>query len=224
MKSLWISLAAAFLLASPVAGQDPVVVDAAHHSVVLENEYVRVLKITLGPGEKTPLHAHPAGVAVFLNDVHNRVSPDGAEPNETPRKKGDVALINASRHTVLNLGAAPSQVMLVEIKSAPAAAKMERDALQVDPAHYTLLGENDLVRVIRIRYGAGERSVMHDHPAGVAVFLSSGEFRMHFPDGTSGEPTAAEAGTAMFAPAETHEPENVGSTATELVLVELKGR
>jgi len=224
MKSLWISVAAAFLLASAVAGQDPVMVDAAHHSVVLENEYVRVLRITLGPGEKTPLHAHPAGVAVFLNDVHNRVSPAGAEPDETPRKKGEVALIGASRHTVENRGASPSAVMLVELKGAPAAAHVERDALQVDASHYTLLGENDLVRVIRIRYGAGERSVMHDHPAAVAVFLTPGEFRMHMPDGTSGEPTAAEAGTAIFAPAETHEPENVGSTATELVLVELKGR
>jgi quercetin dioxygenase-like cupin family protein len=34
--------------------------------------------------------------------------------------------------------------------------------------------ENEQVRVLRIGYGAGEKSVMHEHPNAVAVFLTDG--------------------------------------------------
>ena len=44
---------------SPAVAQDPVKVDSAHHKVELENAQVRVLRITLDPGAKTPVHEHP---------------------------------------------------------------------------------------------------------------------------------------------------------------------
>ena len=42
--------------------QDPIVVDARHYSVELENDRVRVLRIKYGPGEKSAMHGHPATV------------------------------------------------------------------------------------------------------------------------------------------------------------------
>jgi hypothetical protein len=49
---------------------------------------------------------------------------------------------------------------------------MAQDPVRVDPQHYTVEFENDQVRVLRIRYGPHEKSVMHGHPAGLAVFLA----------------------------------------------------
>ena len=43
---------------------DPTVVDSKHYSVELENEQVRVLRISYGPGENSVMHSHPAAVAV----------------------------------------------------------------------------------------------------------------------------------------------------------------
>ena len=37
----------------------------------------------------------------------------------------------------------------------------ERDAVQADPQHYTVELEDDRVRVLRARYGPGEKSVPH---------------------------------------------------------------
>lgn len=48
-------------LSSPAVAQDPVKVGPAHHKVELENAQVRVLRVTLEPGAKTPVHEHPAG-------------------------------------------------------------------------------------------------------------------------------------------------------------------
>ena len=55
------------------------------------------------------------------------------------------------------------------LSAAPAYAQ---DAVTVDPKHYKVEMENDQVRVLRIHYGAGEKSVMHSHPASVAVRAS----------------------------------------------------
>ena len=46
------------------------------------------------------------------------------------------------------------------------------DPVKVDPRHYTIEFENERVRVLRIKYGAGEKSVMHSHPESIAVFLT----------------------------------------------------
>src|SRR5712692_1718191 len=44
--------------------------------------------------------------------------------------------------------------------------------VKVDSKHYTVEFENDQVRVLRIKYGARDKSVMHSHPNGVGVFLT----------------------------------------------------
>lgn len=64
----------------------------------------------------------------------------------------------------------------------PAAAQ---DAAAVDPAHYTVVFENDQVRILRITYGPHEKSVMHSHPAGPVVFLSDIKGRFTLPDGST---------------------------------------
>ena len=46
------------------------------------------------------------------------------------------------------------------------------DPVKVDPKLYKVEFENDRVRVLRIKYGATEKSVMHSHPESIAVFLT----------------------------------------------------
>jgi quercetin dioxygenase-like cupin family protein len=97
----------------------------------------------------------------------------------------------------------------------------ERDAIQADPKHYTVEAEDDRVRVLRVRYGAGERSVMHSHPANAVIFVTDAHVR--FNDQSGGPQEAhGKAGDVMLAPATTHEPENTGGQPFEVILVELK--
>jgi quercetin dioxygenase-like cupin family protein len=97
----------------------------------------------------------------------------------------------------------------------------ERDAVTADPQHYTVEVENEQVRVLRIRYGPRERSVMHSHPAVVAVFLTDVHVRFSYPDGTT-EEIPGQAGQVVPMPATTHLPENLSDQPFEIVLVELK--
>jgi hypothetical protein len=104
------------------------------------------------------------------------------------------------------------------ILSALAAAP---DALDVDSEHYSLVFENDRVRVIRIEYDPGEKSVMHSHMDSVVVALTDTETRMHLPDGSSVDDALA-AGHAQWADAGDHLPENISGQSMEALLIELK--
>lgn len=95
------------------------------------------------------------------------------------------------------------------------------DAVVADPGHYVVEFENDKVRIIRIKYGPGEKSVMHTHGPNVAVMLSEGTVRMTAPDGTS-EDVHSEVGDAVWTDAQEHLPENLENKPLEVVLVELK--
>ncbi|MEO6005189.1 MAG: cytoplasmic protein [Opitutus sp.] len=104
-----------------------------------------------------------------------------------------------------------------------AAAARADDPVKVDPKHYKVEFENESVRVLRIHYGPGEKSVMHDHPEAVAIYLTDAETKMTLADGKS-TASAAKAGTVMQTPAGAHLPENTGKTGLDLILVELKGK
>jgi quercetin dioxygenase-like cupin family protein len=95
------------------------------------------------------------------------------------------------------------------------------DPVQVDPKHYTIEFENERVRVLRIKYGAGEKSVMHSHPESIAVFLTDSHAKFTYPDGRA-EDIKAGAGTVQHMDAFTHLPESLSKTPFEVIQVELK--
>lgn len=107
---------------------------------------------------------------------------------------------------------------LMSLAAAPALAQ---DPVEADPSHYKVEFENDQVRVLRITYGPHEKSVMHDHPAGVAVFLTDSKARFTAPDGEAVE-LDNKAREAVWAEAGPHLPENMTDQPFELILVELK--
>src|SRR5262249_50807088 len=92
-----------------------------------------------------------------------------------------------------------------------------------DPKHYKVEFENPHVRVLRATYGAHEKSVTHSHPDSVAVFLTDGKVKFTLAEGKTQE-VEFKAGTAMWNPATTHLPENVGDKPFEAMVIELKGK
>jgi quercetin dioxygenase-like cupin family protein len=95
------------------------------------------------------------------------------------------------------------------------------DPVKVDPKHYTVEFENERVRVLRIKYGPGEKSVMHSHPESIAVFLTDTQGKFTYPDGRT-EDINANAGTVQHMDAFTHLPESTSKTPFEVIAVELK--
>ncbi len=114
-----------------------------------------------------------------------------------------------------------SVVVVVALAAGAAVILRAQDAVKVDAKHYTVLIENDQVRVLKATYAPGEKSAMHSHPNTVAVFLTDGKGKFNYPDGKS-EDVTMKAGTASWHDAVVHLPENTGDKPFEVIVVELK--
>ena len=98
------------------AHADPVAVDAKHYKVEMENDQVRVLRITYGPNDRSVMPGHPAAVLVCLTDFHAKfTSPDG-KTEERRGKAGETIWTPAEEHLPENLGAKRLELILVELK------------------------------------------------------------------------------------------------------------
>ena len=102
-----------------------------------------------------------------------------------------------------------------------AGAALAQDPVKVEPNHYKVEFENSQVRVLRVKIGPGEKSIMHRHPNAVAIFLADANGKFTFPNGTT-QDISRKAGDVLWTPAVVHQPENAGTAAFEVILVELK--
>jgi hypothetical protein len=113
-------------------------------------------------------------------------------------------------------------VILFAVVLLCASVSMAQDPVKVDAKHYKIVSENDQVRVLKIHYGPHDKSVMHEHPNSVAVFLTDSKIKFTMPDGTT-QDSAGKIGDSLYVAAGKHNPENMGDKAFDAILIELKG-
>jgi quercetin dioxygenase-like cupin family protein len=96
------------------------------------------------------------------------------------------------------------------------------DAVAADPARYSVLNENDVAQMIRVKLPAGAKSVMHSHPAGCAIFYKDATLKTTTPAGEVRTHTYRQ-GDVTCGDALSHLPENAGKD-TEFIQIHLKNR
>jgi quercetin dioxygenase-like cupin family protein len=102
-------------------------------------------------------------------------------------------------------------------------SSLAQDPTKVEPKHYKLDFENDRVQVVSVHYGPHEKSVLHDHPGGVVVSVTTAHLRFTDEEGKTRE-VFAKPGEARWYPPFKHKVENLGSTTYDAVYVGLKGK
>lgn len=95
------------------------------------------------------------------------------------------------------------------------------DPLVTDGDKYSLVLENERVRVLRYHDNPGEKTLQHVHPDYVVYAESSFKRRLTFPDGSRKE-VEVEAGSVGWMKSHVHIGENIGGTKTDVIIVELK--
>ena len=96
-----------------------------------------------------------------------------------------------------------------------------RDPIETDGDKYSVVLENERVRVLRYHDKPGDRTLQHAHPDYVLYAESSFRRRLTFPDGRKHE-VDVKAGSIAWMKAHIHIGENIGETNTEVIIVELK--
>ena len=94
------------------------------------------------------------------------------------------------------------------------------DPTQTDPDKYKVVFENDRVRVLEYRDKPCEKTEAHQHPDSVLLMLS--DFQRRLTVGSDVREVTVRAGQAVWSPAQVHIGENIGTTDTHVVFVELK--
>src|SRR3954454_3352178 len=94
---------------------DPVTSNPEHYKVIFDNDRVRVLEYTDGPGDRTTPHQHPDSVMYTLSSFRRRLV-SGAEHRDVELQAGTVGWLPAQEHHGENIGATPTRLIFVELK------------------------------------------------------------------------------------------------------------
>lgn len=203
--------------------------EAADDRVKIDNDHARVLVVSSAPRAKSELHEHKMNRVMIYLDAGKMTLTDGAGKVETLSFKAGEALWSPATtrpHVSLNVGDHPVRIVEVELKSKPggssAAKPSALDWVNVDPKHCKVEIENDQVRVIRARYGAHEKGVMHEHAwSYVVAFLTDCNLKVTSPEGESRTATKAPGDVSFGGPSK-HVEENLNDHPLEVVVVEFK--
>ncbi|MGZ5369894.1 MAG: hypothetical protein ACXWXV_12910 [Aeromicrobium sp.] len=97
---------------------------------------------------------------------------------------------------------------------------MSQDPVSTNPELYTVVFENDRVRVLEYQDTPGDQTSLHRHPDSVMITLSAFQRELTVGDKTVAvEKPAHEVG---WLPAQEHIGHNIGTTPTHALFVELK--
>jgi hypothetical protein len=97
---------------------------------------------------------------------------------------------------------------------------MSRDPIETDPDKYKVVFENDRVRVLEYKDQPGDRTSPHHHPDSVMYTLSS--FQRRLVHGDQHTDVDMQAGRVGWLASQDHHGENIGTTETHVLFVELK--
>jgi hypothetical protein len=96
-----------------------------------------------------------------------------------------------------------------------------QDPVKISPQYYSVLLENDRVRVLEYHLKPGEKEGMHTHPPGLVYSFSDAKLRVTPPEGKSSD-VAAERGHVSWRDSTTHSLENIGTTEAHALAIEMK--
>ena len=104
------------LLATSLWAQDLVKVAPKNCQVLLDNDRVRVVRVVLKPGEKLPMHSHPANVVYSISGGRAKYTLTDGKTEERELKAGQTTWSEAVSHSTENIGTTASRALVVELK------------------------------------------------------------------------------------------------------------
>src|SRR6187397_1665695 len=122
MRSTVVTVGAvgALAIASLAAAQDPIKSNPKNYQLVMENATVRVLRVTVAPGEKTTMHEHPDNGVVVFTDSKIRFTGADGKPVDVAMKPNEAIWSPAGKHAGENTGTGPIEGVIIELKGSAA--------------------------------------------------------------------------------------------------------
>ena len=190
--------------------------------VVIDNQWVHVLRVKQGPHERSALKETAPAVLVYLTDAHQRISGQDGATRELSHKASEVAYMDTSAWAEENLSDQPLEEVLIELKpGAPKSPPVALDPVKIDPAHHIVLLDNERVRAFRTVLEPHLKGPEHQHPHYVVVYLTELHTTMKLSDGRTIDNRRQPGEIAWRDPLK-HITENIGDHTAMEIQVEIK--
>lgn len=190
--------------------------------LLFENDYIRVLNITLGPGEAQPLHRCGNRIIYANNDYTiNYYQPE--DTTEIPWNKGGVHWHEEGYHAVENIGESMVDYLLIERKEEQLPDVDEEIIPEPDPilaetGFVQEFFENEHARISRFMLPAGE--ALPEHDGLNRLIYTQSDFRIRFTSEATGTVEREyETGELDWYSAGSHTVENIGETDAEFIVM-----
>jgi len=103
----------------PAAAQDLAKTAGNQAKVLLDNDQVRVIELTVPPGGHTGMHSHGNSLVYFLSPGEaKQVKPDGSS-QVMHSEPGKAVWVGPVTHDTFNVGKQPTRTLVVELKAPP---------------------------------------------------------------------------------------------------------
>jgi quercetin dioxygenase-like cupin family protein len=214
----------AILIAAQAFPPDAVAADPARYSVLHENDLARLIRVKYPRGAKSVMHSHPAGCAIFYKNAKFKMTMPTGESQTVEFRPGDVSCSDAYSHLPENVGTGDTEFVLLHLKNRKSFDHLQTgrsfavpskpgvpDAIDADPAHYSVQFENSVVRLTRIKVPGGVNTPMHAHLAYCIVEIRDME-------------TGVKAGDASCGDSMAHASQNNAKSLNEAITIEFKNR
>lgn len=86
------------------------------HKVIFENEQIRVLKVTVKPGDTVPMHTNPENINYILRPGTLRLTGSDGSVADIALTEGQVIPAPVGSHAVENVGGTEVQTICIELK------------------------------------------------------------------------------------------------------------
>ena len=191
------------------------------YSVVVDNPSVRVLRVTLPPGGKTAMHAHPDTIVIPLTATTVRFTGADGKSEEANMPSESATARPAESHMGENIGKIAASAVVVEFK----AAKPGTVAIPTDRADMTLKVLADTPRAVAYRVTADPK---FQEPAGtkheydqVVIALAPAAMSLSI-DGKPAKTKWARGDVQFIARGTPHESKNLGGKPVDFIIVAVK--
>ena len=194
---------------------------------VLDNDQVRVLDVTNAPGQHSQMHKHDVNrVMIHLDAGHMRLTYENGHARDIRFKAGEVRWDPAGgMHTSRNAGGTPYRIIELELKKPHGSPVVwpAIDPLKAAPNRYTLLFDNDQVRVVRVKFPKDGGAPLHEHTRPrLLVNLTAQKIQFTTKEGAKNV-VEAPAGFVRWTPAPgVHSEKNLGDGPFEAILIDFK--
>ena len=217
--------------------EDAVKASPANHTVLFEDEDVRVLDVHSQPHTREAVHTHrlPSVMLILQQGAGTYDTPDGSDHREHPTdpnfKPRIFAIKSEGPHWTENTGDVPFHAIRVEFKHPGcglpgwmAASPGPDDALIAAPESHTLMIENTDVRVLDVHLAPHAKDAYHTLSwDGFVYVMQAAPLQYTAKDGSGPRARTFPAGvTVLPAKAEGHAIENTGDVPLHLIRYELK--